>query len=186
MESLKPIQTEYKGYKFRSRLEARWAVFFDEMGIDYEYELEGFDLEAGRYLPDFYLTKINVFVEIKPADTQINIYDLKRYDELAITHNKALLLIIGTPLKQEFLILDRRTSYPIQDIIEELVPETKDAGIINEYLGRLRELGRVGFGFVPGHHPRSLIYGVESADPWTQLCLEKARQMRFEFRERAN
>lgn len=26
---LKVIQTSYKGYRFRSRLEARWAVYFD-------------------------------------------------------------------------------------------------------------------------------------------------------------
>lgn len=25
------IETEYKGYRFRSRLEARWAVFFDTL-----------------------------------------------------------------------------------------------------------------------------------------------------------
>jgi hypothetical protein len=27
--SAKAIETHYKGYRFRSRLEARWAVFFD-------------------------------------------------------------------------------------------------------------------------------------------------------------
>jgi hypothetical protein len=27
------IPTRYKGYHFRSRLEARWAVFFDALGI---------------------------------------------------------------------------------------------------------------------------------------------------------
>lgn len=51
---IKAIQTKYKGYNFRSRLEARWAVFFDAMGIKWEYEPEGFDLGAvGWYLPDF-------------------------------------------------------------------------------------------------------------------------------------
>ena len=30
---VKPIETQYHGYRFRSRLEARWAVFFDVMGI---------------------------------------------------------------------------------------------------------------------------------------------------------
>jgi hypothetical protein len=35
------IQTHYNGYHFRSRLEARWAVFFDECGIRYQYEPEG-------------------------------------------------------------------------------------------------------------------------------------------------
>ena len=51
--SIKAIETEYKGYKFRSRLEAKWAVFFDAMGLAWEYEPEGFELSAGRYLPDF-------------------------------------------------------------------------------------------------------------------------------------
>lgn len=37
-------ETEYNGYRFRSRLEARWAVFYNELGIKYEYEKEGFDL----------------------------------------------------------------------------------------------------------------------------------------------
>ena len=31
---VKPIETTYNGYKFRSRLEARWAVFFDSAEIE--------------------------------------------------------------------------------------------------------------------------------------------------------
>lgn len=51
---MKPIETIYNGYRFRSRLEARWAVFFDALGVDYEYEPEGFRLDNGMYyLPDF-------------------------------------------------------------------------------------------------------------------------------------
>jgi hypothetical protein len=68
------IETQYKGYRFRSRLEARWAVFFDALGIRWEYELEGFDLpDAGRYLPDFYLPGSGVFFEVKgekPTDDE--------------------------------------------------------------------------------------------------------------------
>ncbi|MDN7495021.1 hypothetical protein QZM89_07470 [Burkholderia gladioli] len=53
---MKAIETQYKGYRFRSRLEARWAVFFDALGIRWEYEPEGFELGFGeRYLPDFFL-----------------------------------------------------------------------------------------------------------------------------------
>lgn len=53
---IKPIETVYKGYRFRSRLEARWAVFFDTLGIRYEYEPQGFQLPDGTwYLPDFCL-----------------------------------------------------------------------------------------------------------------------------------
>lgn len=64
---IKPIETRYKGYRFRSRLEARWAIFFDALRIRWMYELEG--LHAGRkfYLPDFYLPDIQRYIEIKPA-----------------------------------------------------------------------------------------------------------------------
>lgn len=61
----KPIETHYGGYRFRSRLEARWAVFFDALGIRYEYEKEGYKLASGKYLPDFWLPDWKMWVEIK-------------------------------------------------------------------------------------------------------------------------
>ena len=65
--TIKAIETEYNGYRFRSRLEARWAVFFDAAGIEYQYEPEGFELRDGtKYLPDFYLPWFKCYVEIKP------------------------------------------------------------------------------------------------------------------------
>ena len=65
---MKAIPTYWAGRYFRSRLEARWAVFFDTLGIAYEYEKEGYDLGNGiRYLPDFWLTELKFWVEIKPA-----------------------------------------------------------------------------------------------------------------------
>lgn len=68
---MKTIQTAYKGYHFRSRLEARWAVFFDALGLKWEYEPEGFELPfVGSYLPDFRVISPQGHVqwyEIKPA-----------------------------------------------------------------------------------------------------------------------
>lgn len=63
---MKPIETIYNGYRFRSRLEARWAVFFDVLGVTYQYEPEGFDIGGEWYLPDFYLPRLETYVEIKP------------------------------------------------------------------------------------------------------------------------
>lgn len=63
---IKAIETVYNGYKFRSRLEARWAVCFDALGIRYEYEKEGYDLgDAGYYLPDFWLPDMLMYAEVK-------------------------------------------------------------------------------------------------------------------------
>jgi hypothetical protein len=68
---MKAIETRYNGYRFRSRLEARWAVFFDALELDWEYEKEGYDLdESGPYLPDFWLPDIDsggMWVEVKPT-----------------------------------------------------------------------------------------------------------------------
>src|SRR5262245_3495425 len=37
-QTIQPIETIYRGYRFRSRLEARWAVFFQTLGVPWEYE----------------------------------------------------------------------------------------------------------------------------------------------------
>ena len=41
---MKARETNYRGCRFRSRIEARWAVFFDTLGIKWWYEPEGFSL----------------------------------------------------------------------------------------------------------------------------------------------
>lgn len=66
--AIRAIPTRYQGYSFRSRLEARWAVFFDSLGIRWDYEPEGFDLGNGlKYLPDFWLPDWGIWVEVKPG-----------------------------------------------------------------------------------------------------------------------
>ena len=75
---IKAIETVYNGYRFRSRLEARWAVFFDAIGIRYEYEPEGFQTDDGtKYLPDFYLPELETYVEVKPE----NAFEIKMIDD---------------------------------------------------------------------------------------------------------
>ena len=50
------LGTKWHGCWFRSRLEARWASVFEAMGIDWEYEPDGVELDEGvGYLPDFLL-----------------------------------------------------------------------------------------------------------------------------------
>ena len=95
---IRPIETRYKGYRFRSRLEARWAVFFDASGIAWEYEKEGYDLgELSWYLPDFWLPSVRLsfgkylsspgcWIEIKP-----------KYDETALQKLRRLALLTSAP-----------------------------------------------------------------------------------------
>ena len=63
---IRAIPTKYRGITYRSRLEATWAYFFDEIGFNYHYELEGFQLNNIRYLPDFYIPERDTWIEIKP------------------------------------------------------------------------------------------------------------------------
>jgi hypothetical protein len=71
---IRAIDTRYAGHRFRSRLEARWAVFFDALGITWQYEPQGYELSDGTlYLPDFFLPGFHnrergIWVEVKPED----------------------------------------------------------------------------------------------------------------------
>ncbi|MEU9797075.1 hypothetical protein AB0E27_42150 [Streptomyces sparsogenes] len=75
--SIRAIETSYAGHRFRSRLEARWAVFFDKMGIRWEYEPQGYavgpDSERKPYLPDFWLPKEKLWVEVKGSEDQLDV-----------------------------------------------------------------------------------------------------------------
>jgi len=62
---MRAIETEYGGRMYRSRTEARWAVVWDEVGLDYDYEPQGYNLRGHRYLPDFWLKDPHWWVEIK-------------------------------------------------------------------------------------------------------------------------
>ena len=62
---IKSIPGYYSGVKFRSKLEANYAFFFDEYEIKWEYEVEGYDLDGLWYLPDFWLPEIKTFFEVK-------------------------------------------------------------------------------------------------------------------------
>ena len=68
--SIQSIETVYRGIRFRSRLEARWAVFFDSLGICWQYEMEGYRSGSVYYLPDFKTDDIlgaaSSFFEVKP------------------------------------------------------------------------------------------------------------------------
>lgn len=102
--TIKAIETHYNGYRFRSRLEARWAVFFDALGIRWEYEPEGYVLPDGvRYLPDFWLPTFcgGMFAEVKPEGG-----DFTKAKALALAAGKLVWLCEGLPFPREYTIVE--------------------------------------------------------------------------------
>jgi len=94
--NIKAKETKYNGRIYRSRLEARWAAYFDIVGWDYEYE----PCQVNGFNPDFFIKCFSdsydcsfVIVEVKP---QIMITDeyidevYKKYE-----NKKAHILILS-------------------------------------------------------------------------------------------
>jgi len=88
---IKALPSFYRGVKFRSRLEARWAALFDHYEIVWGYEPEGFETPSGRYLPDFYLPELESYVEVKPEPFAFDYRAIKS---------------VVDQTKRQFLILD--------------------------------------------------------------------------------
>jgi hypothetical protein len=132
--TITPIETRYKGYAFRSRLEARWAVFFETMGVQWDYEVQGYDLgrsgqpgdqvSYGLYLPDFELAH-KIFVEIKPkfdpplsrenedAFIAAGMVDaLVQVPRLAEMSGRPALLIEGSPWPDDYRVWLFESSFP--------------------------------------------------------------------------
>lgn len=108
------IETEYAGHRFRSRLEARWAVFFDHLDIKWLYEPQGYDLRGPQYLPDFWLPELGVWVEVKGAATE---YDAVLMREAADHYGLPLAYEVG---KRPCDVLDetaRSIMIPIRRIL---------------------------------------------------------------------
>jgi hypothetical protein len=88
---IQPIETAAYGYRFRSRLEARWAVFFTTLGLRWDYEREGFTIDGTRYLPDFWLPQVCMWAEVKPVEFT------PEERRLAAGLPQACLMLVGLP-----------------------------------------------------------------------------------------
>lgn len=65
MNNVKAIPVTYRGIQFRSKLEAKVALFLDECGIEYQYEPDSFADDKNGYMPDFYLPNSDAYIEVK-------------------------------------------------------------------------------------------------------------------------
>lgn len=172
--NIKAIETVYNGYRFRSRLEAKWAVFFDTVGIKYQYEIEGYEMDDIRYLPDFYLPEYDRWFEIKGKP--LSVVEIKKCEEFCFrkdNENIKFSIILGYPelAKVEELnimgIMEYTWEWP-----SKLYPENYrmavDGLVDEEYYSRFVR----GIWKVPNVSDKDLIAAVK-----------KTRGARFEFGE---
>ena len=124
---MKAIETRYRGYRFRSRTEARWAVFFDKLGLRWDYEEQGYVLpKAGNYLPDFRLILPDeslVFCEVNSGDADdFADEEISKLRELADQTRSRVLLLTGVP--------DYRV---YNQVVPDLPPRTFNAAFFRDY-----------------------------------------------------
>ena len=135
---IKAIETEYRGFRFRSRLEARWAVFFDAAGIAWEYEPEGYDCDGVLYLPDFRIIvndEFWLYVEVKGKmqDT-----DLEKINNFVRSGGGPVLTVGNIPITIEEIDTAYKNDRVFELIEEDVLfrgpefffawsPETKEA-----------------------------------------------------------
>lgn len=176
MPQLQAIETIYHGYRFRSRLEARWAVFFDALGVKYEYEKEGFALKkAGWYLPDFWLPEQQCWVEIKPDEpSQI---EIEKAAALAVSSENDVFILYGP------IPINPDTEYPSYERGQKLFGGEGHWDCCYAW----NECGVCGrLGIVFQSNPDRLECGHDSGGwdtPRLLKAYESARQARFEHGE---
>lgn len=87
------IPTTYRGQQFRSRTEARWALFFDSLKLPWDYEPQGYQHNGHNYLPDFWLPYQHIFFEVKGADR----YDLEKTGVATLATGFPTVIAFGEP-----------------------------------------------------------------------------------------
>lgn len=93
--------TTYNGIRFRSRLEADFARWFDENGMLWSYEAEGYRLANGlSYLPDFFLPAQRAWFECKGV-----MLDEDEAKILQLAHESNLDVFVGSHIYRDEVLL---------------------------------------------------------------------------------
>lgn len=104
MNAFTAIPTVYKGIQFRSRTEARWAEFFDDIKLPWQYEPEGFTDGETSYIPDFFLPTAHnrgrfqggCFFEVKPICPSAN--ELRKAQMIAYGTGRFVVIASSVPI----------------------------------------------------------------------------------------
>lgn len=145
-------------------------VYFDTVGLAFDYEPEGFTLENGeRYLPDFWLPHVRSWAEVKPKP--LTSVELLRCAYLVRGTGYHCILLVGPPEAKPYELLmvgDEEWNHrPVEDLISGVV--ACDAFIDASYVSESRFYTCTG--------------GYKPFEPEVARAVEAARGARFEHGE---
>lgn len=198
---IKAIETYYNGRKFRSRLEARWAVFLDALGVEYEYEPEGFVKDGVCYLPDFRVNcyggssgnkSYPLYLEVKGKADESDAQVLKTFTpwgkkDYCISDNPDWfpVLVLGDipPVEDDNDVFRIPTTINIGHGIRTFDRETID-GRYEPAIPAADGFGR--FFLMPNYIPDSEEWFYDEVLPDIADAYRIARQARFEHGEKPN
>lgn len=124
------IQTLYRGIEYRSRLEARWAAFFDQLGWEHVYE----PFDADGYIPDFLIQGDEpMLIEVKPAVTLTDFmqHQFRLYNSLK-NHWERIVITVGlSPTNRFEGPIARSTVLQEVEYINEIESEARTDLILN-------------------------------------------------------
>ena len=200
---MKAIETYYNGYRFRSRLEARWAVFFDALNVEYDYEPEGYTKNDVTYLPDFrvpcygyrgYIGEGDptyLYIEVKGQMTEEDARKIKTFSAQSLSGNDYNALMTGDKKIEELncipiLIVDK-----IPEENDSPVPTYRDMGY-NCWTFNYQSIDGDFFGAYPAadEYGRFYLWGddgsyiIQKDYERVRQAYQIARQARFEHGEK--
>lgn len=164
---IEPIPTVYKDVTFRSRLEARWAVFFTTLGIKWAYEPKAFSLLNGGYVPDFHLPYLLTWIEVKPLPP--------------IEREKVLARQLANELQERVIITVGPPIFPDQQTIPHysFVYRTPIVSTVNHVLYQHKGHNLFGFFHVNMERRLSTLYGWSYKTPRLYQAYIKAAGYKF-------
>jgi hypothetical protein len=88
-------ETVYCGKVFKNRLAVRWAVYFDVIGIEYEYASKEINLQGRKLVPDFWLPQVGMYAYVK--NRQFANSEISSIDDIVMETNCPVLMLVGAP-----------------------------------------------------------------------------------------
>lgn len=126
--------TRYNGITYRSKTEAKWAYYWDQLKVTFDYEDQGFLTDGSAYLPDFavYAACGTIWAEVKPdwLSDEEGIAKFRKFAAQRPQPSRAVLLIGPPRAERVYLVIggDDTQDDPLKGAWEDDTQEWRPCG----------------------------------------------------------